>query len=339
MKPRSHNSIHLLAILAVCGMASLPALANPAPAAEPPAAPVPAPKSEPSNPLAGPSVDAGAKPTLVKRDFEGNLERLEMRPEAAAADLLTLTPDQRTLVNDVLKRRTADVQRITEDNLELFLKLQTARQGGDRQESMTLMRDFRVVAEPLLRPSLFNQIRDVLPQDQRAEFARLVDEYIAALAAEPDPMGGMGLQRGQRRGIGGDAGREAKGEPVPDPDTDTRMGDGPKEGARNGPPSGAPARRRVEMNLLVREVSRNFGEMVEERRERTDEMLKVINATDEQETRIRAILRDGGEANGLKPTPEQKGERFRKIMDELTPEQRRALMDWQRGNRAAPKEE
>lgn len=321
MQSTSHNSIRLLAILAVCGLATLPTLAQSA-------------EATPSdNPLAGPSVDVATKPSLVKRDFEGKLTRLETRPEAAAVELLTLAPEQRTRVDEVFQRRSADVERITTENIELFLKLQASRQGGDRQEMMTLMRDFRVVAEPLLKPSLFNQVRDVLPQDQRAEFARLVDEYIVALAAEPDPMGGMGMQRGQRRGIGGDAAREAEGQPAPDPDTDTRMGDGPKEGARNGPPSGAPARRRVEMNLLIREMARGFGDMVEERREHTDEMLKAISATEEQEAKIRTILREAAEAKSGKLTSEQRSEQFRRIMQELTPEQRRALMDWQRGQR------
>lgn len=326
---RSENSIRLLALVTACGMAALPLSAQTEPAPSEPAIQ--------ENPLAGPAVGAGETPSLVKRDFEGKLERIETRPETAAIELITLTPEQRELVNDVLRRRSADVQRVLDDNLEMFLQLQAARQGGDRQEMMTLMRDFRVVAEPLLKPSLFNQIRDVLPQDQRAEFARLVDEYIEALAAEPDPMGGMGMQRGQRRGIGGDAARDAKGEPVPDPDTDTRLGDGPKEGKRNGPPTGAPARRRVEMNLLIREMARDFGDMVEERREHTDELLKVIGATEEQEAKIRAIIRENGDTASLKPTAEQRSERFQKILKELTPEQRRALMDWQRGRRVEPK--
>lgn len=329
----SDNSKRLLSLIAACGLAlpmcglALPAWAQ---AAEAPAQ---------VNPLAGPSVDASSKPTLVKRDFEGTLERIEMRPEAAAVELLTLTPDQRAPVDEVLQRRSADVQRVTTEHYELFLKLQGARQGGDRREMMTLMRDFRVVAEPLLKPSLFTQIHDVLPEDQRAEFARLVDEYIAALAAEPDPTGGMGMQRGQRRGIGGDAAREPMGEASPDPETDTRMGDGPKEGARNGQVAGATARRRIEINLLLREMARGVGDMVEERREHTDELFKVIGASEEQQSKIRAIIRENGENAALMPTPEQKAERFQKILKELTPEQRRAWMDWQRGRRAEPKAE
>lgn len=322
---KSHNSIRVLALVIASGIAASSLCAR---TAEVPSS---------VNPLAGPSVDAAATPTLVKRDFEGKLERIEMRPEFAAIELIPLKPEERGRVDEVLARRAADVQRVTMDNHELFLKLQGARQGGDRREMMTLMRDFRDVAEPLLKPSLFNQIRDVLPADQRAEYARLVDEYLAALAVEPDPMGSMWTRRGQRRGIGGDAAREAAGTPAPD--TDSRMGDGPKEGARTGPPSGMIARRRVEMNLLIREMARGFGEMVEERRENTDELLKAINATDEQEAKIRAIIRDGGETAALKLSAEQKTERFRKIMAELTPAQRRALMDLRRGLRTESEDE
>jgi Spy/CpxP family protein refolding chaperone len=330
------NSIRLLAIVASCGMA-LPVFAQTESA--PQSQTQPATQSPSDNPLAGPAVESVTTLTLVKRDFEGKLERIEARPEAAAAELLTLTPDQRAMVNEVLERRSADVVKLTEENYELFLKLQGARQGGDRKEMTTLMRDFRGVAEPLLKPSLFHQVRDVLPPEQRAEFARLVDEYLEALAAEPDPMG-MGMQRGQRRGST-DAKRNGDASPDPMSDADTRMGDGPKEGARSGAASGAPsgalARRRVEMNLLIREMARGFGEMVEERREHTDELLKAIGATEEQEARIRAIIRENGETAALKPSEEQKSERFRKIMNELRPEQRRALMDWQRGRRVEPK--
>lgn len=327
----SDNSIRLLSMAAVCGLAAMPVAAQRGSAQEP---------GRPqemgsANPLAGPAVDSAMKTTLVKRDFEGKLERIETRPEVAALELLGLSPSQREAVDDVLRRRTVQVQRVLDENLEWFLQLQGARQSGDRQEMMTLMRAFRDVAEPLLRPSLFNQVRDVLASDQRAEFARLVDEYIDAVAAEPDPIGGMGMQRGQRRGIGGDAGREARGEPVPDSDTDTRMGDGPKEGARTGPPSGAPGRRRVEMNLVIREIGRSFGAMVEERREHMDELLKVINASEAQEAKIREIGREQGENSAMSPTSEQRAERFQRIMRELTPEQRRALMDWKRGRPGA----
>lgn len=88
----------------------------------------------------------------------------------------------------------------------------------------------------------------------------------------------------------------------------------------------------MELNLLLRETGRGLAAKVTERRERMDELLKAVDATDEQAEKIRRLARESAsEANGYKQTPAQRAELTKKIMDVLTPEQRRRWTEAMRG--------
>jgi Spy/CpxP family protein refolding chaperone len=74
-------------------------------------------------------------------------------------------------------------------------------------------------------------------------------------------------------------------------------------------------------------LGRALRVIVEERQEKFDELVQTVGPTPEQEAKIQAILRDQGAAGQLKPTPAQRTESFRKIMDVLTPAQRQKLRE------------
>jgi hypothetical protein len=248
--------------------------------------------------LRGPTVRQREKPsTLVKRDMNGQLERLEMRPEQAALDLLGLTVEQRKDADAVLAKRYVSVTALLRENWELFQKLLTARQAGAKAEEIRpLIRQFRPIAAPLLNPGLEEQVAGALPEEKRAEFKRIVDEYKAVIAAEPPP------------GAGG----------------------GPEMSGRA--PSGA---ERIEVNLLLREMARSLKGIVDERREHMDAFLKAIDATPEQEAKIRELTRAAAESsrkNGAigEPSREERSATWRKIMDVLTPEQRAKAIEARR---------
>lgn len=317
-------------VMGVCVMAFLAGAAqarqNTAPASP---APVTKPASEPaSNPvppsdvLRGPKVEDRSleHATLVKRDFSGALVRLETRPEIAAVDLLGLTKEEREPADAVLADRAAKISAFTLGHYDLLIKLQGARQGGSRQELAGLMRDVRTEAGELFSVSLADQVAAALPEARKEKFREMVGEYVKALAVE--------LENEDRAATSGSRGR-SPGSPAKPADAPGSNQSG--EGAEPMRDAGRSAKaepsamsiRRVQGQLFVREMARSFGSFVEDRREHADAMLKAVEATPEQENKIRGMLREFGVETAFKPTPQQRAELWGRILRELTPEQRR----------------
>lgn len=292
-------STMIMAALALLTAAGAAAGAGPEPT--PPAAPAP---------LSGPKVDPAASDgvtgaaTLVKRQFGGRLEPIDRRPEAAALDLLGLTSEERAAADSLLSERAAKVSELATQHATLLMSLKGSREGGGLPEDLRQkMREFREAASGLLNPPLAEQLSATLPDAKRAEFRRLVNEYTSAMSADEAAArrGGMQAMDGERP-----AGRR--------PD---RAGAGPMM---------------MELNLLLRETGRGLAGKVAEGRERVDELLKAVDATDEQAEKIRRLARESAsEATGSKQTPAHRAELTKKIMDVLTPEQRRRWTEAMRG--------
>lgn len=258
-------------------------------------------RAEPADVLRGPSAaEAPAKRSIVMRDGTGALQPLDTRPEQAAVEVLGLKPQERSAVDRVFAEHAAAVHALLFENLALFTRIQSARQSGDREAVGPMLRALEPSARPLLDPPLGDRVAGALPEDRREEFRGLVREYAGALAEfEAQSRGG-------------------------------RMDDA-KRPAREGAP-GPFAARRFEMNQLLREMARTLRTVTEERKARTEEILRQVEATPEQEATIRAIVREAGEVSGGKPpSAEQRRETFRRILDVLTPEQRRRAMERLRG--------
>src|SRR6185369_6731089 len=217
--------------------------------------------------------------------------------------------------------------KLLQEQYELFLKIQNARQSGAKpSEVRPLMREFRGYAQPLLENPLEDQVDKTLPEAKRAEFRRLVDEYKRVTAAE-EP-GGMGAGNG----TGGGGGRGKGGADDAKPDAAAN----PPAPAGKSPAEG-PIPPRVEMNLLLREMWRALNAMVTERKEHLSALLKAVDATPEQEGKIQAIVREQAEGKekagaGIRErTPEERLAVWEKIMAVLTPEQRVKARELRRG--------
>src|SRR6201999_770796 len=91
-------------------------------------------------------------------------------------------------------------------------------------------------------------------------------------------------------------------------------------------PEGAPIPPRMEVNLTLREVAKSLQSVVKERRERFDELIRITDATPEQQAKLQTIVREKP-ASGMRPTAEDRETRERKIMEVLTPEQRTKLLE------------
>lgn len=241
--------------------------------------------------LAGPRVEGEAAASLVVRDFNGALVALEVRPEVAAIDLLDLDEASRAAVEKVLTERGALVRSVTLEHYDLFLRAQAALQARARDEMRALAADLRTALAPLIAPTLASRVSEALPKAVRGRYMDLVREYAAALAA--DAAAGVGGRDDARR-----AGRWAE----------------------------RAAASRVEMRLTLSEMARSFAAFVEERRARVDEIITLIEATPEQEARLREVIRREGEKAGPDPSPAQRGAILRAVLAEMTPEQRRKVL-------------
>lgn len=279
---------------------------------------------EPKNPpaaepapdvLRGPEVrEKAATKTLVVKDMSGKLEPLTQRPEQAALDLLALTPAERKPIDAMFEERAAAVAQLLREHQDLFLKIQAGRQGGAAAaELRPLMMEMREYAKDLIEPPLADRVRPLLPEAKRAEFDGLVGEYMKALAEDG------GDQPGRR----GNEPRAQQRNPSPD-------------GERNGPRAraGDLSRQRQELSMLLREVARTLNGLVTQRREQMDAFIKTVDATPEQEAKLRSIARAAAEED-LKNKGERdevrRRETWRKMMDVLTPDQRKKALELRRG--------
>lgn len=287
--------------IACLAAAPAPGVASPWECEDPPADDV----------LRGPALRESTEGTasLVRRDFSGSLVLLEERPESAALDLLGLDPEQRAGADKVAAERAARVGSFAIEHYGLFLRIQAALQGGEQREAAPLLRELNEAAKELLNPPLADQVARALPEPARDRYLSIVREYKEALAGD-ESFG--------RRGSFGRQGDSV----VRDPVADSTGRDGDGGSIRPGPL----AMRRVEITLLLREMGGSFSAFVAQGRESIDVFLKAIDATPEQDNRIRGYLREFAAETNYKPTAGQRATLGRRIAAELTPEQRRKAL-------------
>lgn len=157
-----------------------------------------------SAPLGGPKVetrDAERSHTLVERDFDGKLKRID-DPLVAALELLDLSDADRAAAQDVLDARAAEMDALVRDNLKEIAELASARQSGDQTAARGLLADLLRKAKPITsKGTVLEQVKAVLSNKDGAELERLVGEYSAATAAEraENPMGEAGARTPRTR--------------------------------------------------------------------------------------------------------------------------------------------
>lgn len=94
------------------------------------------------SPLAGPKVEDRAETPAVERDFEGKMKPLGARPEVIALEGLTLSDEERARVDAVLAARAAVMERLIRENIDLLLRMRSAREGNDAEARRVVMREF-----------------------------------------------------------------------------------------------------------------------------------------------------------------------------------------------------
>jgi hypothetical protein len=168
----------------------------------------PAAPAEVANPLAGPEVspagaDGAANKSLVERDFEGKVKKLEERPEEAALRLLTLSAREKAATDAVLAERSAMLDKLVRENINLLVRAQTAREGGSQDERKAIYAEFREKLAPLTANGTFEeQIARGLTPENAERFRAITREYWQAVMQEPGDMEGQGRGGGARVRLG-----------------------------------------------------------------------------------------------------------------------------------------
>jgi len=319
--------------------------------------------------LSGPAVESTENtPSLVRRGFDGAMERQRIQPETAALELLELNDAEGSAVDAVLTQRRALIDGIVRTNLTDVQRFFEAHKARDRGAMRAAMGDLRVALQPAIDEGpLFDLVAAALPASERDAYRAIVGEYHAAArdARRAEMAERAGRGDGPRRRRGRDAppgmgGPDAFDSDAPPPGD---WMDGPLAGlglddappphdvdtldrpARRGDRAPGPGGRELAaMRGLMHEVGMSYAGMVTDAQAQGDafqDMLARLDLTDEQRASIESIMRTARESrlaagDGLEPTREERRAITRAIAQELTLEQRRAfreLMREQRGGR------
>lgn len=285
------RGITLFAVVAAAAMGVAPdVLAQNAPA-EPPAK---QPDKQPAaNPLGGPRIDAPpSAPSLVSTDFNGTVRRLETTPEEAAVALLNLTGSAKERVDALLAKRGKAIEEFVTGNLDLLTKLDTAGKTNNKRDQLMLgLEAFQKLSAVWKDGTLFDQVKAALPDDQRAEFERLVTGYWNALVEE--------------------------GKNIPN-----------EEGKKRGRFEIVAGER---LQAFVGEIGRAFERGVKSGRLIAEFVLKDLNLTDAQKARVREIIDSEAAEAPLKEDDKRYEGLFLKILGILDEKQRTAVLKRFRG--------
>jgi hypothetical protein len=279
-------NIRLLCVLALVGGIAS-AQTGATPAAQPETKPAPAPAAQP-DPMSGPKVEPKpGEPTLIKHDFNGHLMPTAIPPEEAALDLIGLDAGEKEAVNAILSQRAAVLDNIVSENLPLLLKLQGVRKGDNQTEQMQAIKDLYKAFAPLRdMGSLRQQVILVIGADKATKYNQLLNEYWQSIMQEAI-------------------------------ETEKIRGKTPTESEVKG-----------KWTLLVagQEIHRSYDRQIAAKSEQLNDLLAKLNATPEQDAKIRALTSDYFQKTLGKPTAAQRRELFRGILKELNEDQRMVLL-------------
>ena len=136
------------------------------------------------DPLAGPRITTAVKKlTLVERDFDGKVRRLEVSPEEEAVRRLELDEATKGKVNEAIAARSKLFDDFVRQNLDLLLKFASSH-GNKADRGMLLRETFEKAAPIREHGRLQEHVLAVLPEDKKQAFTQLVDEYRNAVIAE-----------------------------------------------------------------------------------------------------------------------------------------------------------
>jgi hypothetical protein len=282
-------------------------------------------------------VEASARATLVRRGFDGALERIDEEPDVAALRLAGLTAEQQAALEERVAARHGEFDALLRDlyatrpeDLGALPMLRESLGSRERRaEAAGVITRIRGHFEPILsRGSLIDELQSVLTPVQQAEAKRLVEEYLDALASA------------HRQPTPGSAG------PPEVAETAGSEMDGADRGGRSELESGRRpalmersadirAMRAARLELLGQQLKASIRRQVQRGELRFESFATDLDLTPGQQDQAKAILQPLAIAGlaGRQPDPEVAGQALAELFSMLTPEQRRKALALRRGAR------
>ncbi len=236
--------------------------------------------------LAGPRLsEEPEERTLVRFEFNGNLRRLDRTPEEAALDALNLPRESRDQADEILRIRRTALDEFVRGDLDILLSVQQARQAGNKPEAEALVFGVQNRVEDINGPiRLRDVIAAALPEAERREFHRMIDEYWRALV----------LDEAQQAQI-----RKEK----------TTL---------------AQARLRVILNATGTELRRAFERQYKTRENIFHELRNQLELKADQDEKVGKPIRELVERTKSKPSAREVYDLTNRVLSLLDPQQRRA---------------
>jgi hypothetical protein len=257
-------------------------------------------------PLAGPKLasDQIRPQSLIDRDFDGKIKRLEISPEEAAIALLDLTPSERASADEAIAARAADMDALVTAHLLDIVRLGGAFQSPRPGERAAAIREAYQLSGPILaKGRLIDRISLALPESQRTRYIALVDEYKKSLGDE--------LIQQARHGKGDDVEFAAEVAKEPKNIISHRMR----------------ARIKLELESFSKEIQRSAERIIAEKQDQGNDFLSKLQLTMEQQSKIQGIYADLAGKYGLKDPPKSvQVVLFARVLQVLTPEQRKQAL-------------
>jgi hypothetical protein len=241
---------------------------------------------EDSAPLGGPKIESQKeRDSLVERDFMGKVRRLDESPEEAALKRVSLDADAKKGVDAILQARSAIVDGMVRENLELIINLRNAKESGDKGELVRLLGEVKEKLQPLAaRGTLLQELKDAMPSVEYARVETMTKEYRQAIVDELREEAGPDGAKGGRVRDGALAGRESLLE-------------------------------------LGQQIRASYERQFVSRFARFEQVLAKLDLRPEQERSIRAMAREQFEKTKGRATPQEKRDLAVRILAVLEKDQ------------------
>lgn len=274
--------------------------------------------------LSGPSVDA--PPTIVRYGFNGRLERLESRPELAAALLIAgrqgVSADVTAALRQVAADRADALRMLMVDDLDTIAAISDLVRAGEeeaaRDQTRTLWQRFdpHTPYAPMLEP-----LADVLGDEHEQLLRDIVNEYWSALLAER-----MGPRLQQRLGIDSDPAADS---PMQDQmqANPQRVPVDPALVMQSDDPVVLATRDRLAFQMFQQEIRQAYDQTLARYRELLESIDQAVSPTQAQSARVREIVLAHIKDTRLQATPSQRRQTMLAIYREFDQTQRERLYD------------
>ncbi len=302
----------------------------------PPAPPAAQPPREPS--LGGPKVtEQAAKPTLIHRELDGSIKRLDTAPAEAAVRLLKLDDATRTKVDAILTEQSAAWDALIRTNLKDVARL--AQEFADLRAGQAPSKEPAKAPSSAPAPDNDSMTAPTTPRTTRraalGKAADLMRDLRELLAREPEaPPGTTERPRSlTARGplatqlaAGLTAAQAADMNALIKEYTDARAAELVTASKSSPQPlTTAQASTRVMLESLGQDFRRAYDRVVGQASRDFDALIRELTLTPEQESRVRQIVGDSFQKSYGNATAAERSRIFTEVIQVLTPEQRTQL--------------